>query len=135
MRYNLVEMASFGTWLREKRKQARLTQDELSRKSGVSASYISTLEREQPHSVTGARLRPEPDKVRALAAALGQDPSEPLTIAGYAGDRHDQEILDGMFVSFDERRFTKAEQEQFIETMRIVAAGVRARNEPHSSGD
>lgn len=82
--YNLVVMETFGQWLKRCRKENRLTQEQLSQKSKVSASYISTLERSQPHSITGANLRPEPDKVEMLANALGQDVSDALSLAGYA---------------------------------------------------
>lgn len=51
---------TLGQWLRQRRKEKRLTQAALAALSGVSASYISTIERQQPHSVSGAKLRPEP---------------------------------------------------------------------------
>lgn len=84
MMYNLVVMETFGEWLRTSRKNKGWTQDQLRQKSNVSSSYISTLERSQPHSVTGASLRPEPKIVTALAQALGENVDEALRLAGYA---------------------------------------------------
>lgn len=127
--YNLVVMENFGEWLKRCRKERGWTQEDLHQKSGVSASYISTLERTQPHSITGATLRPEPNKVEKLATSLGKDISEALLLAGYAPQNSNEshEILDGATVSFDERKFSKAEQAQLIEAMRLIAAGVKAR--------
>lgn len=103
MMYNLVVMENFGVWLRQTRKDCRLTQKQLSEISGVSESYISTLERNQPHSVTGAILRPEPDKVEKLAKALKADIDEARVIAGYAPISNIQLIRNRINVSdFDE---------------------------------
>lgn len=100
MSYNLVVMQNFGEWLRTNRKKHGWTQEDLHKKSGVSSSYISTLERNQPHSVTGASLRPEPDKVKALAEALGEDEAEALRIAGYASlDQPSLREIDGEFAA------------------------------------
>lgn len=82
--YNLVVMETFGQWLLRCRKERGWTQKFLHEKSGVSESYISTLERSQPHSITGAKLRPEPDKVELLAKALGENVDQALIIAGYS---------------------------------------------------
>jgi len=53
----------FGTRLRQLRKAAGLTQEELALRSGVSAKAISTLER-------GERKHPYPHTIRSLADAL-----------------------------------------------------------------
>lgn len=77
-------MMTLGQWLRQRRKEKRLTQAALAALSGVSASYVSTIERQQPHSVSGAKLRPEPNVIAALADALGASRTEALALAGYA---------------------------------------------------
>lgn len=55
-----------GKVVKTYREQRRMTQDELSEKSGVSQGYISKLEREKPVNITLETLE-------ALAAALGID--------------------------------------------------------------
>jgi transcriptional regulator with XRE-family HTH domain len=55
--------------LREARDNARLTQDELAEKSGISQAAISAIER-------GARTNPTRDTQDRLAKALGIAPSE-----------------------------------------------------------
>lgn len=89
MSYNLVVMEnyvseSFGKELRRRRKDFGWTQEDLALKSGLSVSYISTIEREQPHSQSGAELRPEPDKIEKLATALKWKTDDALDLAGYA---------------------------------------------------
>lgn len=80
----MLLMASFGEWLRKYRKEKGLTQDELASASGVSPSYISTIERDQPHTITGGKIRPEREKVLALAKAVGGDPVVALLLCGYS---------------------------------------------------
>lgn len=62
---------TFGEWLLERRREARLSQDELAARAGVSKSYISTLERNAPHPTTGAPPQPTTETVDSLAEALG----------------------------------------------------------------
>lgn len=50
----------------------------------MSFSYVSTLERDQPHSTTGKEVKPTREKVLALAKAVGGDIDEALLAAGYA---------------------------------------------------
>lgn len=77
-------MQTFGQWLRNKRKDASLTQGQLARKSGISTSYVSTLERGQRHTVTNADPLPKPDIVEAIAKALTVPVDEARLAAGYA---------------------------------------------------
>lgn len=58
------ESPGFGHQLRRLRETARLTQEELAERAGISVKAISALER-------GRRQRPYPNTVRALADALG----------------------------------------------------------------
>jgi predicted ATPase/DNA-binding CsgD family transcriptional regulator/DNA-binding XRE family transcriptional regulator len=60
---------AFGPWLRSRREQAGLTQEELAARSGLTAKGIAALER-------GRRRRPYPHTVRALAMALGLSSDE-----------------------------------------------------------
>jgi transcriptional regulator with XRE-family HTH domain len=54
----------FGAELRRQRERARLTQEQLAEKAGLSVNAVSALER-------GERRRPYPSTVAALAVALG----------------------------------------------------------------
>lgn len=73
----------FGSWVRSHRKKLGLTQTEIAHKAGVSPSYISTLERRQPHTVTGVPVTPERDKVLSIAKAVGGSADEALVLCGY----------------------------------------------------
>jgi transcriptional regulator with XRE-family HTH domain len=75
----------FGKWLKEHRNKADMTLKDVAARSGLSFSYVSTLERDQPHSLTGKSIRPTPEKVRVLVKAVGGDIDEALQLAGYAG--------------------------------------------------
>ena len=75
--------ADFGAWVRQHRKLLGLTQTDIAERAGVSPSYISTIERRQPHTVTGVPIKPERDKVMAIAKAVGGSPSEALVMCGY----------------------------------------------------
>lgn len=79
-------MENFGQWLRSKRKALGLLQSDVAKRAGVSTSYISTLERNQKHSITGVTLTPEKEKVIAIAKAVQADPAEALHLCGYASD-------------------------------------------------
>src|SRR4051794_7573027 len=68
---------TFGKVLRQLRRRAGLTQEELAGKAGLSTNAISTLER-------GERRRPYPHTIRALAAALGLTADEQTTLAALA---------------------------------------------------
>ncbi|MFD8492972.1 helix-turn-helix domain-containing protein [Amycolatopsis sp. NPDC059657] len=59
----------FGLELRRLRERARLTQEQLAEKAGLSSNAISSLER-------GVRRRPYPHTVNVLATALGLSAEE-----------------------------------------------------------
>ena len=61
-------MSHFGELLKEARKRARLTQQELAEKVGIHHSYISKMEKED--------YRPSFDKAEMLAEALGINDDE-----------------------------------------------------------
>lgn len=49
---------SFGKWLRDRRESFGLSQGELSERSGLSVSYISALERDEPNTRDGRPRQP-----------------------------------------------------------------------------
>lgn len=66
----------FGNYLREKRKEKKLTIRQLDTYSGVSHSYISQVER-------GNRGIPSPDVLKKLSKPLGVDYEELMVKAGH----------------------------------------------------
>lgn len=74
---------TFGKWLFETRRNANLTQTQLAERSGISANYVSALERDEPNARDGSPRRPRAEKVERLAKALSVDASEALAAAGY----------------------------------------------------
>lgn len=92
----------FGLWLREKRQTARLTQTEVAKLAGISPSYVSTLERGEPHSVSKIPVKPERETVLAIAKAIGGNPNEALVLAGYMPN-HLSDIPDSIrIIGFEE---------------------------------
>jgi transcriptional regulator with XRE-family HTH domain len=76
---------TFGDYLLEKRKTRKLSQEDLAADAGLSRNYISVIERNQPHHITGAEPQPSRETVKRLAAALGVPDAEALNAAGYSG--------------------------------------------------
>lgn len=68
---------TFGAFVRAAREAKGLTQDELADLTGVSRTTISRWER-------GDGGRYEPDQVRAVFDALGQDIREAVVLLGFA---------------------------------------------------
>jgi tetratricopeptide (TPR) repeat protein/transcriptional regulator with XRE-family HTH domain len=71
---NGVGASGFGSLLRARRAKARLTQEELAERSGLSVRAISDLER-------GVTARPHRSSVALLADALGLEPGDSEAIA------------------------------------------------------
>lgn len=82
--YNVASVENFGQWLRRHRKQLRLTQKDVADRANLSFSYVSTLERQQPHTITGNDILPTREKVESLARAVQGDLNEALLLCGYA---------------------------------------------------
>jgi len=75
-------VSSFGHYLRQLRQAAGLTQEELAERAGLTADGIGVLER-------GARRRPQPHTVRALATALGLNDAERAALVAAVPGRGD----------------------------------------------
>jgi transcriptional regulator with XRE-family HTH domain len=71
---------SFAELLRELRRRAALSQEELAQRSGLTVKAIGALER-------GERTRPYPHTVRALADALQPDPAARAALIAAAPSR------------------------------------------------
>lgn len=129
--YNTVVMSTFGKWLLAKRKGLRLLQSDVARAAGVSVSYISTLERAQPHTITGGDITPEREKVAAIARAVGGDPDEALLMFGYAPDSRQNDYYDGgegiRIIYSPSSGWTAAEKELIADQLKTIVAGIKAR--------
>ena len=126
--YNFVEMQGFGAWLRSHRTALKMLQSDVARRAGVSPSYVSTLEREQPHTLTGEVITPDREKVVALARAVEGDPDEALKLCGYAPVTPDQsyDVLEGVTVHFQNWvDLTPDEREKIMGVIRTLAIGIR----------
>lgn len=75
---------TFGKWLVREREARGIRQPELAKRAGVSVSYISALERDEPNAKDGSPRRPRIDKVERIAKALGVTLDDALLAAGYA---------------------------------------------------
>lgn len=114
----------FGAWLKTLREQSNLSQEGLGDKIGVDRQTIYRIE----GGISGTKR----ETVIALAKHLPVTEEEALIKAGFApqditNDTFD--ILDGVKVSFQEKKFSKAEKERIVEIMRTLTMGIKAENE------
>lgn len=101
MCYNVVESQAagappltigIGPFVRKMRESARMTQQDVATRSGLSRSYLSRLE-------TGGIIRPSADYLVRIARAIGIHPDMLFKAAGYtraaaANDDERQAVLD-----------------------------------------
>jgi transcriptional regulator with XRE-family HTH domain len=114
MNYNFFVMKTFGDWLRDQRKALGLKQDDVAKRAGISVSYVSTLERNQPNTTTGKEIRPEPEIIEALAKAVQGDVSEALAFFRYA-PREEVEATRARIVVSDKDGFDEADLQDISE--------------------
>lgn len=91
-------MNTFGKWLEDQRKRARLTQEELGRRVGCTRAYISSLERGVTESKSGRPIQPSKEIVDAIARGLGVPQSLARQYADYyspvaEGDEMETQLL------------------------------------------
>lgn len=119
----------FGRYMQTERENRGISQKFLAEKIGISVTQLSRIE--------NGKSGTERDTVIVWAKALGVDENEalrrfkPENIPPYADETYD--ILEGVTVSFDHKKMSRAEREQILEVMRTVAAGVKARNEDNKN--
>jgi transcriptional regulator with XRE-family HTH domain len=76
-------MSNFGEHLHQWRKESGLSLRALADKADISPTYIDNLEKNKPHSVTGALPQPSRDVIKRIAAACGVPGDMALRAAGY----------------------------------------------------
>ncbi|MFO6451626.1 MULTISPECIES: helix-turn-helix transcriptional regulator [unclassified Aeromicrobium] len=64
--------SSFAQWLRRRREQAGMTQEELAHRAGLSRNQVQNLENNRNNNATGrSSADPSLDTILALEAAFG----------------------------------------------------------------
>jgi len=74
---------NFGEWLRARRLESGLTQEDVGRAVGVSKQHISNIERGQVHYESGSPSRPSIVVVDKLARLFNRPKTEARDAAGY----------------------------------------------------
>ena len=114
-------MSRFGKWLKGMRHRQGLTQDELARRCGISASYVSRLEHESDRTKNGDPCQPSPKVVEAMAAALRVPVEEARLAAGYSAAEPPTDF--GRWLQ--DRRITRGlTQEELARTCEVTGAYV-----------
>ena len=114
----------FGDYIRNRRRYLSLTLHDIHRLTGISASYLSGIER-------GERPAPNREQIVSLAQALRADPDFLLQLAGY-GPTHLQETLRPYGLSWDEwleaqTLLPPQEWEEIVALIRKKVTGYRSR--------
>lgn len=120
---------SFARWMSGRRKELGITLDILEEKTGIKKQHLSVLERAAPHSLTGKAVIPKRPTVQKIAKGLQSPVDEALAAAGYMAQTqsgNSYEILDGIKLTFDEKKIPKKEQQKILDLVRVLAAGVKA---------
>ena len=73
-----IDPLVFGAWVREKRKFARLTQEELAKAAGITRFQLIRIENGESKTTR--------ETASAIADALREDEGEALRLAGYDGE-------------------------------------------------
>jgi transcriptional regulator with XRE-family HTH domain len=77
---------AFGDWLRAKRLEKGFTMPQLAAMLETNKQTIYRFEKHIAQVLTNKPTLPKREFVIAAAKALGEDPSEPLAILGYASE-------------------------------------------------
>lgn len=124
---NNLPSKTFGEQLRQRRKEKGWSQDELAERSGISKAYISTLERSQPHTITGALPRPYPDKIEKLANALDWNKIEARNLAlglSSSNETNEVELNDFQMLGEIFYKYSQLSQEKRV-VIRILLQAVK----------
>lgn len=128
-----VDVMTFGDWLRQQINKTGLSNAELARRAGVSATYIGNLVRNFSPNTKDGKGRPSEQVVADIAKAFGVDADEARLAAGYApqsaaDDTH--EIYAGITINFQNgKNLSKKKQQELLDAARLIARGVMADEE------
>jgi transcriptional regulator with XRE-family HTH domain len=131
--YNIgVTLMTFGKWLLERRREKGLTQGELARRANISTSYVSTLERSEPHSITNTSPQPTAEVVESIAKALGVETDEARLAAGYAarnGSSTNIDISDDVRLILLGKDISPEDREEYERAVSLAVAMAKQRIE------
>lgn len=123
----------FGETLKRWREEADLTQEELAARIGKTKSYISNIERAQPHPQSGAPPKPSLEVIDGLAKALGKTATAVRDAAGYGlpkrealpVDTDDDEDVAALFYEYD--KLTKQDKKEMKLILQMAREEIRKR--------
>lgn len=131
-KFTPMDSKKFSQWLSAARKESGMTQPELAAKAKTSKQYISNLERNSPHPVTGAPPQPSVEIVDNLAKALGVPLSEARLAAGYAPPENEMDSKElqeseiaALFYEYNE--LSEGDKKELRTVMEVVRQEIRRR--------
>lgn len=122
---------TFGAWLKAEREKADVSQGKVSKKADIHVVQISRIE----NGRSGAKRETIIQIVNAindLSEKYKINIDDALKRAGFFSESNSDshQILEGVTVQFDHSvKLSGEEKEKILEAMRLVAAGVKARQE------
>lgn len=116
-RDSMVE--TYGQWIKQTREKLGLKGKDLAARAKVSKQYISSLERNAPHGITGAAPRPSLKVVKALAEALQVPESESMRRAGYYPEEPEVDPRTALLLSYF-RELSDNERDDALALMETV---------------
>ncbi|MED1954621.1 helix-turn-helix transcriptional regulator [Brevibacillus centrosporus] len=102
--------SQLGTLLEQIRKEKKLTLRDVKDKTGMSHSYIRSLELNQNPKTKGP-IQPTPETLRKLSEAYDYPYEDLMKVAGFIQDDPIQAIIDDPYSSDTKKRFAKWIQE------------------------
>ena len=126
----------FGKWLKQKRLLANLTQTQVGNRAGITDVQVARIEKGE----SGTKR----ETVISLAQAIGIDSGETLNKAGFDIPKNMNSInfadsdskinnkfhdLEGVQITFDEKKIPKHEQEKILNVIRVLANQAKAENQ------
>src|ERR671939_337622 len=115
---------SLANRLKELRRALTWTQQDLSRSSGLTRSYISRLE-------MGDIALPSSEKLRALAQALGTTPDDLLQAAGYIDNPSESSDLPDIRVYL--RRKYSMQDPRVLQAIETIVQGLLSSQTTHGT--
>ena len=111
-------MNELGDFLKKLRGDLSLR--EAARRSGLSYSYISSLESGK-HPRTGEPIKPSPDSIKNLAKAYHYDQNELMKIAGHIETSKESNIEDPLLTEI--RNMSDKQKEKLRKLIEIMKDG------------
>lgn len=117
-------MSDIYGMLKKIREEKGLSLREVAKRSGLSHSYINSLEKGE-HPNTKAPINPTPDILKRLAAAYNYDYIDLMEAAGYVVVEDEKDRLEASISESEIERVIREAEEHY---------GVSLRDDPHVNG-